>query len=381
MSATAWMLRNDGVSFPVKIHLYTMQDDDFSSEAEASSFILICGKADQDQAEYCLDAWMAKLVEDEVTSGMTADQIDEILKDQLNHLPYKFPYPLSTDQYLAIHLKLDNWSDFSSLADFCDTITEAPEPIWQSIEQSLNQQFCRSRFGGQYNTHTGNRDMWFRISSLGFNWSDVIYTWVADHYTSMNIETITVCRDAESDYGFDHTGKPEHFYKARDGKSYYLMPIDEFLAAEHESNPVFAQMELGRGPRRVMTSLLAAGYSIYAAEQQSGLEFSGLQRYYLRNERLQCVQSSAFMDETHPKTQGRMRQLEKRLETDYPISIQDIDQTPYEYANGRVVDSLDVVYTRNDDHKLETTKLVMNKGLSRTTVDEMMRQFRMLFKR
>ena len=55
----AWMLRQDGTAFSCTHHLYCMDDDDLSSEAECAAFILNSNSKDSKLAELIIDAWMA----------------------------------------------------------------------------------------------------------------------------------------------------------------------------------------------------------------------------------------------------------------------------------------------------------------------------------
>lgn len=243
----AWMIRNDGKSIPVVTHLYAMQDDDFSSEAEVASFLLKYAKQDHELSKYVLDVWMAKLVEaylEDIGSGADIDyDIESILKYQLKHLPYRIMFPLSDMQYIGIHNNLRNFWDIYSLEDFLNTVEISKENIWKDISDSLNQQFCRARYGGQYDSARGNSQIWFRISSVGFDWSDVIYSWTAAQKVRLNIQYISICRDMESDYGEFAPDNVEYFYKAKDGSTYFNMPIDEYFSEEHGTSPVFSSKD------------------------------------------------------------------------------------------------------------------------------------------
>lgn len=262
---TAFMLRNDGKAIPVRVHLYTMQDDDFSSEAEVASFMLTYAKQDHDIAEYTIDAWMASSIIDRVSYDSTIENIDSLIRDLVTHYMKLFPFPLTMDRYMSIHDKLGNFNDFDTLMDFYDRIQAEKQSIWDNQQHSLNQQFIRSRFGGTYDTSTGNREMWFRIGSIGFNWIDVIYIWTINNKDRYNIQSISVCRDHESDFGFGGSGESK-FYKAKDGTVYHGMPIDEFLNAEHESNLVFSSTyNIGIGVIASIRNGLRQGDTLHTA--------------------------------------------------------------------------------------------------------------------
>ena len=241
----AWHLRQDGKSFPVKVHIYCMDDEDLSSEAEAASFIISTQSKDIDLAEYVLDAWMALLIENEISYNADTREINRAISDAVSHTPYKFQYPLSATDLLAIHERQGNYQDINTLYDFIDDIRSNINTIQTKIKRSLNQQFCRVRYGGQYNSVSGNNEIWCRVSSVNYNWADTIYIFIASMKNRYNISQVTICRDSESDGGFDNN--QEYFYTAKDGTPYMHMPIDEYLAEEHEHNPVFESLDINEG--------------------------------------------------------------------------------------------------------------------------------------
>ena len=247
MPTTAWMLRQGGDAFRVMHHFYVMDDEDLSSEAEVAAFIIATESKDQDLAKYILDAWMAMLIENKVPYDGEEPEIEAAIEEAIQLLPYSFQYPLSVTELIKIHRECNQYDNVGALYDFVDDVRSERSSLSKRIKDSLNQQFCRARFGGQYNTIRGNRELWFRISSTGYNWINDIYIWTADHYRGLGAQTITICRDYESDHG-DEEGHPEYFYTARDGAVYRNMPIIEFLAEEHDTRPIFDSNELRYSP-------------------------------------------------------------------------------------------------------------------------------------
>ena len=112
-------------------------------------------------------------------------------------------------------------------------ITKAIENDTLSIKEILdvlvkesNQEFMRVRYGGVYKTVSGVREIYFRISSFGFNWYNIIWEYV---YTNKNqIDYVTIARDIAS------TGSGE-YYNGKNGE-YNNMPIEDFLS--ESGNPV-----------------------------------------------------------------------------------------------------------------------------------------------
>lgn len=292
----AWHLRQDGKAFPVKVHMYCMEDDDLSSEAEVASFLISSDSKDQDIAEYVLDAWMALLIEEEVSYDTDEKGLLELLRDTLSHLPYKFQYPLSVDELIDIHTRLGNYKDIDTLYEFTDKVRDELESIQEDIKNSINQQFCRVRFGGQYNTVSGNNEIWFRVSSAGFNWVNTIYLFTSSLKNSLRISHITICRDSESDGGF--SSKEDYFYRAKDGAVYYHMPIEEYLEEEHEHNPVF-ESNMNAGVIASLRRLLGKGFTYN--EARSNLIESSIYRKNMYKHLIKAERKSDYVKMTNEK--------------------------------------------------------------------------------
>lgn len=339
---TAWMLRNDYEAFPCKVHLYGMNDEDLSSEAEVASFLIATRSKDIELAERVLDAWMAKLIEDTVSYDDDAAGIRECIEQMLNLLPYKFAYPLTAEHYLAIHDKLGNYTDIDQYYEFLDEVNGSILELQENIKQSINQQFCRVRYGGQYDTSAGNNTIWFRVSSVGYNWANAIYIFASKMKKSLHLDSITICRDYESDYG-EVNGKPEYFYKAKDGAVYYNMPIDEFLQEEHEHSLVFSDTDLNRGVMATIRQHLAQGDTL--CEIAAALVTADIQMPYQTRKRVmrsydwkQCIEASEFMDNAHPRTQAKLMAVKRKFESQHPeVKIADIDVLPRANTKGNMV--------------------------------------------
>ena len=204
----AWMLRNDGVAFPVMQHLYVMGDKDLSSEADVASFIYKTNSSDIDYAKYVLECWMSLLIEDTLMWDSTKEETVQLIADKVKSLPYHFLYPLSVSELINIHNEMCEYNNIDEYYEFIDSVHSNLDVISDTIKKSLNQQFCRVRYGGQYMSSTTNSELWFRISSTGYNWANVIYIFTSDHYKSLGVSSIYICRDYESDNGEDED-KPE----------------------------------------------------------------------------------------------------------------------------------------------------------------------------
>jgi hypothetical protein len=88
------------------------------------------------------------------------------------------------------------------------------------VIEALNDEFLRARLGGMYDTVEGCRDMFFRISGGGFDWTAVIKRFVREN--AARIDNITVLWDYES------TGRKD-FFKDEKGRDINKIPISEFI--------------------------------------------------------------------------------------------------------------------------------------------------------
>ncbi len=244
----AWMLRSDGKEFEVQQHPYCMGDEDLSSEADVASFILKTESRDKELAAEVLDAYcVLRLRERKVTEP------ERELKEELSSLPYHLY--LRPEEIYMVHEERGRLINREEYYRELKRVEEKAEELRKKMKRSLSQQFCRVRFGGQYNTRRGNRELWFRISSVEFDWADIIYGFTARKYRELGAERVYICRDAESD-----DTENEVFYRAKDGTLYEGMDIEEFLSGEHEKNPVFAKREEGK-EKSEEERMLEVGYT------------------------------------------------------------------------------------------------------------------------
>lgn len=87
------------------------------------------------------------------------------------------------------------------------------------LRHALNDEFCRVRTSNKYWAAGGNRDIYFRISSYGFNWFNII--WKICYENKNFISTVTIVEDKQ-------TRGYERFYNLSGEKTDHL-PIDDFL--------------------------------------------------------------------------------------------------------------------------------------------------------
>lgn len=283
----AWHLRQDGKFFPVQVHLYAMGDGDLSSEAEVAAFLLKTNSEDKRLSRRVIDAWIALCLEDKVRYDDTEEDIIEAIRNLPNELPYHFACPLTGDELVKIHIAANNFSDVDTLYEFIDKILlKEHDDLCLKIRRSINQQFCRVRYGGKLNTVKGSESLWFRISSVGFDWQNVIYNFVSDLSRLRSISDISICRDHESD-----NTEADYFYKAKDDRKYYHMPIQEYLAEERESSPVSDAnlLDIGRGVYATLWLMFRKGVTYFDAieflKEHDAVPNRDFWSYFIRKER------------------------------------------------------------------------------------------------
>lgn len=344
MNTRAWMLRQDGEAFPLSVHLYVMNDMNLSSEAEVASFLIATESKDQDFAKYVIDCWLALLIEQNVPYDAMSSDIDDCIASQLDSLPFKFPYPLTVSEYLDIHHSMNNFYDTDTLYEFIDEFRVNIDKLSIELERSLNQQFCRVRHDGKYNTEKGSSSLWFRISSVGYNWANTIYVWTADHYRGLKVDSIYICRDSESDHV-----EEEYFYKAKDGTSYFNMPIDEYINEEHEHSPVFSASDTGLGFYRYIKTGMHTGMtyreSIFAAVDTYECNLSDVRDRWdtWKNQDIRdnCISSSEFLDNATVRQRTKFTAIQRDILKKYPeLDAVDIDVKSKETKRGHMTEIL-----------------------------------------
>lgn len=380
--ANAWHLRQDGKAFPVKVHLYAMGDGDLSSEAEVAAFLLKTNSADTKLSQRVIDAWIALCLEDKVRYDDTEEDIIETIRNLPNELPYHFAYPLSGDELVEIHKAVNNFNDVETLYDFIDKILiEEFDSLCLGIRRSINQQFCRVRYGGKYNTVRGSNSIYFRISSVGFNWRDVIYNFVSDIKQSKRISDITICRDPESD---DANEDDEYFYTAKDGRQYYFMPIEEYLTEEHESSPVFSstQFNLGMGVYASLWSMFGQGATYYDAIETlkdfDAVPIRDFWQYFVRKERDKyCIECSEWSDSLDRRNSRKIHEVKQIIFSMFPeIADLDIDFEVRENTKGNNVGyQLIFEITFVDEKKPLTLSVASTRPLNNSTARTIARKF------
>ena len=207
-SEYAYMIRNDKKVFQMKQHVYGGGSEDYEETCFAAEWLYKhtqYSKVKQD----CLDfiaAYGDFMCTSDIAFGKE-ESTGEERKDYLLSLIHRVPYRFLSEDFVK---SLDP-AQLSNLVDIDD--------YNRLVNEELNQEFLRARYGGMYNSQNFSKEMVFRVSSKGFNWFDIIWEFVYDNRNS--IDCVTIVRDEES------TGKSD-VYSYR-GEKFSAMPIDEFI--------------------------------------------------------------------------------------------------------------------------------------------------------
>jgi len=206
----AWMIRNDGKIFPVLSHLY--------------------GNSEEVEETLYAAEWLYDSTKNNSTKNLIIKFIASWI-DKTNHTD-----PISRPEMIMVEIDKRKYRILSK--SFITKISE--EIINASIEdletlndliiKELNQEFLRARIGGIYNTSSTSGECYFRVSSIDFNWFNIIYQFVYNH---KDIKYVTICRDEES------TGSNEYY---RHGSYIFNnLPIEEFLMIP--GNPIVEKLD------------------------------------------------------------------------------------------------------------------------------------------
>ena len=195
------MLRNDGEELPVKYHPYGNYNDDWEETALAAEWLYNHTQYDNVKKLVInfIHAW--------AIDGEPEADINNLIRDTIDYINAA-GYEIITEKFLKDHEKEIVNSELYELKDLNDAVCNA-----------LDQEFTRVRFGGMYDTNRYSKELVFRISSVNFNWFDLIWNYVYKYRS--NINSVTIARDHES------TG--EDYFYSHNGVEIVQMPVEEFI--------------------------------------------------------------------------------------------------------------------------------------------------------
>lgn len=156
--ASAWMIRRDGMAYPVVQHIYA---NPFEIEETLFAAEWLYGHTDCEQTKKdvaaLVCAWMMQYSMD------GGRDIRTIVCQEIRRRPYIFLTKQFAVRMYHLWMKVFDTESDLDIGRCC-----------QKVVMDLNEEFLRARIGGLYHTMQGNRKLYFRVSSENFNWSGVI---------------------------------------------------------------------------------------------------------------------------------------------------------------------------------------------------------------
>lgn len=183
--STAWMVRRDGSIFPVVQHIYgnPLEMEETLFAAEWLYEHTDCEKTRKD-IEALVHRWIIQFSEER--DGW---EDREKVRQKIYRFIEKRPYRVITRRF--VDKLMDQMRNNESLDKGMDM-----EKYSNQVIMDLNEEFMRVRFGGIYHTKSGNRKLYFRISSENYNWSTVIMRFI--ERSQLDYEEFYVVIDEES---------------------------------------------------------------------------------------------------------------------------------------------------------------------------------------
>lgn len=194
----AWMLRRDGKAIQIPVHAYGDEED--------SEYILM-------NAEWLYNNTNSRSTKNDIISLLAIYAVNNGCIDVSTFANY-----VIENDYLQIKIKfLENiYNELERAIDSAISSDYHNEEYYnKKVINDLNQEFCRVRAGGVYDSDGSLGDLYFRTSSSGFNWFDVIWEFVYKLYKQNKVSTVTIVRDKES--------------TSEDKVYYNRMPVEEFI--------------------------------------------------------------------------------------------------------------------------------------------------------
>lgn len=195
---TIWMLRNDGKAFPCSQYI--------GANPQTIGDTLLTAEWLHTNTQH---EKSRKLVLKMVAAWITSASVDsDVISDVPDFLLQK-PCTLS-HEFIITHAEeikaiITDITDKLDLTALCDEITA-----------ELNQEFLQTRYGGMNQTVTPSKELFFYISSVGFDWYKIMRHFIAS--TNFPIEYIIIIRDKES--------------MDADSPFYLRLPTETFLAEQ-----------------------------------------------------------------------------------------------------------------------------------------------------
>lgn len=195
---TAWMLRRDGTAFPCVCHFYGSADDIHETLYAAE--------------------WLYDATGDEKTRELISELIRTYGASLNRHRNWARNIVAEIKQTPYVFLTRDFVMRLASLPGSGDG--RQISALNRAVIRALDAEFTRARLGGMYDTVSGNRDLYFRVSGKGSWVLTTVRIFTEAH--SADADTVTVMWDPES------TGRDD-ILKDDNGRVLDRVPTKEFL--------------------------------------------------------------------------------------------------------------------------------------------------------
>ena len=219
---TAWMIKDDGTEIPVANHIDT---DIYEYEIDEILRIayFLWKYAPEKWTPVCrfFDWWTYATFSKRLKSRIFV--LDEVIA-AIKQYSAARPYPIFPEEFAE---KVACCSFYLMERGKGKWVNPRP-PVKQILIDMFNQRFLRVRYGGKYETIPDCRDIFFRVSSVAYDWFPIIRSFVEKQADI--IETVTIIKDFNSTCG-------EKYYMDSDKRPYNKIPVNDFLAGRGKTVP------------------------------------------------------------------------------------------------------------------------------------------------
>lgn len=239
-----------------------------------------------------------------------SDKVKGELKELLQHIStYLYLYSRDknlqkllisdSDVGLASYIisELNIYPNTQEKAENSDTIYKEIMSLYEKVNTDFNNEFLRLRMGGMLDSEIDG-SAYFRVSSNGFNWFNVIWKIVFDNKGV--ISDITIVKDFQSGKTF----RTDDYYIAK-GKKINRMPTEEFLTLP--GNPIVEDFgndnesyqgieisnlikELG-----IPGNIEDAGDNVYTMQIRDSNSFGRINSIMDNNSKLETIDESSYL--------------------------------------------------------------------------------------
>ena len=237
LMGNAYMLDKYEDLIKVKYHPYGYEDD-IEENSSCAYFLYKFSKKNKDKINKLLLNYIAYCFYEttvlDIQNYFNINIIDKEFTQIFKHIFDEFDISQTLNAWNIYNNKQEVFNDLlvilkdSNLSNIEDIYNYYNEYEDNNIAyMQLNEDYTRVRIGGRYDNNSEDC-IYFRISSVGYNWGDIIVNVVFNNF--MNVKYITIERDTES---ANINKQANKIYKTKDGQSINHMLVKDFVYQEH----------------------------------------------------------------------------------------------------------------------------------------------------